>query len=292
MILDICASNWKEMLGKCHPTFASLLYRQGIAFFLMGENLPSKSCFEEALSIYTRAGFASTHPQVSKCNASLARLLLCESFQEEISLSSQSIEGTQSDSDERCKRSQEFIFSDSITSSSLFEKFVKQIIKSKEKFGEISELVMNKHLLKIQGPSVGQITVWLNDRSIKINTQPIHSNKSLVTNYEESLPCNCTDINEALVEELKMCASTLGMPFETCTEKSTCPSPSQIPGVLLMNPSQTPNVKAMTGAGHGGQNSFDNGESGASVSISPFFISFLTVHRKCQERYEDALTTI
>ena len=161
VILDFCASNWKEMFGKSHPLFASLLYRQGVKFSLMGQNMSSKNCFEEALSIFTRSGFALTHPEVSKCNAGLARLLLCESSQEEMFLSSQSIARTPSDSDERCKKSQEFIFSDSITSSSLFEKFAKQILKSQEKFGEISEIVMTKYLLKIQGPSFGQITVWL-----------------------------------------------------------------------------------------------------------------------------------
>ena len=269
IILDLCVSNWIEMFDKSHPTFASLLYRQGVKFSLMGQNASSKNCFEEALSIYTMAGFASTHPEVSKCNAALARVLMCESFPDEIFLSSQSIARALSDRNERCRKSQEFIFSDSITSSSLFEKFVKQIIKSEEKFGEISELVMNKHFLKIQGPSVGQMTVWLNDRSIKIKIQPTQAKKSHVANYEESFSCDCTDINEALVEELKMFASTLGVPFETCTEKSTCPSPSQIPAALLMNPTQTPNVKTLTGAGHGGQNSFDDGESGASVSISP-----------------------
>jgi len=266
MILDSCASRWKETFGKSHPVCASLLFRQGVTFSQMGENVSSKNCFEEALSIYTRAGFASTHPEVSKCNAALARLLLCESFQDESSPNSRSIAGTQSDSDERCKNSQEFIFSDSIASSSLFEKFVKQIIKNEDKFGEISELVKTKHFLKVQGPLVGQITVWLHDRSIKMNTQPTRAKTSLAANYEESLPCNCTDINEVLVEEMKMCASTLGEPFETCPEKSSCPSPPQISGELLMNPTQTPNLKAMT-----------DEESGASVSISTtiiFSISF------------------
>lgn len=276
MVLDLCVSNCKEMFGKSHPTIASLLYRQGVKFSLSGENVSSKNCFEEALSIYTRSGFALSHPGVSKCNAALARVLLCESFQEEITLSSQSIERTQYDSDEHRIKSKEFIFSDSIASSSMFEKFVKQIIKSKEKFGEISELVMTKNLLKIQGSSVGMITVCLNDRSMKITTQPTHGKKSLVANHEESLPCNCVDIDEGLVEEMKMCASSLGLAFETCTERPSCPSPIQIPGLPLMNPKQTPNVKAMIGASHDGQDSFDDEESAFSVSISPlvFFISF------------------
>lgn len=277
MVLDLCVSNCKEMFGKSHPTIASLLYRQGVKFSLSGENVSSKNCFEEALSIYTRSGFALSHPEVSKCNAALARVLLCESFQEEITLSSQSIERTQSDSDEHRIKSKEFIFSDSIASSSMFEKFVKQIIRSEEKFGEISELVMTKNLLKIQGPSVGMITVCLHDRSMKITTQPTHGKKSLVANHEESLPCNCVDIDEGLVEEMKMCASSLGLAFETCTERPSCPSPIQIPGLPLMNPKQTPNVKAMIGASHDGQDSFDDEECAFNVSISPlvfFFISF------------------
>ena len=267
-ILDLCVSNCKEMFGKSHPTFASLLYRQGVKFSLTGQNVSSKKCLEEALSIYTRSGFASTHPEVSKCNAALARLILCESFQEENVLSSQSIARIPSDIDEHCRKSQEFIFSDSIASSSLFEKFVKQIIKSEEKFGEISELVMTNNLLKIQGPSVGQITVWLHDESIKMNIQPTHGKKSLAINNEESLPCDRVDINDVLVEEMEMCASSLGVPFETYTERSSCPSPLQILGVPLMNPTQTPNVKAVTGASNNSQNYFDDEESGVSVSIS------------------------
>ena len=275
MVLDRCVSNCKEMFGKSHPTTASLLHRQGVKFSLTGQNVSAKNCFEEALSIYTRSGFALSHPEVSKCNAALARVLLCESFQEEIILSSQSIERTQSDSDEHCRKSKEFIFSDSIASSSTFEKFVKQIIKSEGKFGEISELVMTKNLLKIQGPSVGQITVWLHDRSIKMNTQPTQGKKSLIANYEESLPSNCADINEGLVEAMKMCASSLGVTLETCTEKSSRPSTLQIPGLPLMNPTQTPDVKAMTGASHDRQDSFDDEESAFQVSIIPLFYILL-----------------
>ena len=273
--LDLCVSNCKEMFGKSHPTIASLLHRQGVKFSLTGQNVSAKNCFEEALSIYTRSGFALSHPEVSKCNAALARVLLCESFQEEIVLSGQSVERTQSNSNEHCRKSQEFIFSDSIASSSMFEKFVKQIIKSEEKFGEISELVMTKNWLKIQGPSVGKITVWLHDRSMKITTQPTHGKKSLVANHEESLPCNCVDIDEALVEEMKMCASSLGLAFETCTERPSCPSPIQIAGLPLMNPKQTPNVKAMIGASHDGQDSFDDEESASQVSIIALFYILL-----------------
>ena len=270
MMLDLCVSNWKETFGDSHPAFASLLYRQGVKFSLMSQNVSSKNCFEEALGIFTRSGFALTHPEVSKCNAGLARLLFCESSQDEMFLSSQSIPRTPSDSDEGCKKSQELIFSDSITSSSLFEKLVKQIIKSQEKFGEISELVMTKHFLKIQGPSVGQITVWLHDRSIKMTTQPTHAKKSLAANYEESFSSDRTNINEILIEEMKMCASALGVSFETLTETSLCPSPCQTPGELLMNPAS--NVKVMTKASNGGQNSFEDGEAGASVSINPLFL--------------------
>ena len=279
-ILDLCVSNWKETFGDSHPAFASLLYRQGVKFSLMGQNVSSKNCFEEALSIFTRSGFALIHPEVSKCNAGLARLLLCESSQDEMFLSSQSIPRTPSDSDEGCKKSQEFIFSNSITSSSLFEKLVKQIIKSQEKFGEISELVMTKHLLKIQGPSVGQITVWLHDRGIKMTTQPTHAKESLAANYEESFSSDRTNINEILIEEIKMCASALGVSFETFTETSLCPSPCQTPGELLMNPAS--NVKVMTKASNGGQNSFEDGEAGASVSITDplFFISLPIVHSR------------
>ena len=80
--LDVFVPICKETLGKNHPTYASFLYRQGVRFFLMERNLSSKNCFEEALNILTSFGYGLDHPDLLQCNIALARLLLCEDFQE------------------------------------------------------------------------------------------------------------------------------------------------------------------------------------------------------------------
>ena len=80
--LDVFVPSCKETLGKNHPTYASFLYRQGVRFFLMERNLSSKNCFEEALNILTSFGYGLDHPDLLQCNIALARLLLCEDFQE------------------------------------------------------------------------------------------------------------------------------------------------------------------------------------------------------------------
>ena len=80
--LDVFVPSCKETLGKNHPTHASFLYRQGVRFFLMKKNLSSNNFFEEALSILTSFDYGSDHPDLVQCNIALARLLLCENFQE------------------------------------------------------------------------------------------------------------------------------------------------------------------------------------------------------------------
>ena len=80
--LDVFIPICKETLGKNHPTHASFLYRQGVRFFLMERNLLSKSFFEEALNILTSFDYGLDHPDLVQCNIALARLLLCEDFQE------------------------------------------------------------------------------------------------------------------------------------------------------------------------------------------------------------------
>ncbi|XP_022791368.1 uncharacterized protein LOC111330727 [Stylophora pistillata] len=80
--LDVFVPSCRETLGKNHPTYALFLYRQGVRFLLMERNLSSKNCFEEALSTLTSSDFGSDHPDLVQCNIGLARLLLCEDFQE------------------------------------------------------------------------------------------------------------------------------------------------------------------------------------------------------------------
>ena len=80
--LDVFVPSCKETLGKNHPTHASFLCRQGVRFFLMKKNLSSNNFFEEALSILISFDYGSDHPDLVQCNIALARLLLCENFQE------------------------------------------------------------------------------------------------------------------------------------------------------------------------------------------------------------------
>ena len=80
--LDVFVPSCQETLGKNHPTQASFLYRQGVRFFLMKKNLLSKHFFEEALSILISFDYASDHRDLVQCNIALAKLLLCEDFQE------------------------------------------------------------------------------------------------------------------------------------------------------------------------------------------------------------------
>ena len=80
--LDVFVPYCKELLGKNHPTHASFLYEQGVRFFLMEQNLSSKNCFEEALHILKSFDYGSDHPDLVQCNIALAKLLVCEDFQE------------------------------------------------------------------------------------------------------------------------------------------------------------------------------------------------------------------
>ena len=80
--LDVFVPYCKELLGKNHPTHASFLYKQGVRFFLMEQNLSSKNCFEEALHILKSFDYSSDHPDLVQCNIALAKLLVCEDFQE------------------------------------------------------------------------------------------------------------------------------------------------------------------------------------------------------------------
>ena len=233
--LDVFVSGCKETFGKDHPTFASLLFRQGVRFSLMEQNASSKHCFEEVLSIFTSSNFGPTHPEVLKCNVALARLLACETFEQD-----QPITRTnQSACEEPCKETKVFIFLNSTTSSSAFNKLAKQIIKNEEKIGEISEVVMKINLLKLQGPSIGEVSVWPHDSCIKIQIQvPRGSRKqNSDANSKEIMGCSCSVIMKVLVEEVKICASSLGMPLRAYPENilCNCLQPSRIPAVLLPN---------------------------------------------------------
>ena len=63
----------RERCGADHPTVASFLSKQGLAFLHLENFARSRQCFTDALEIFTGA-FGAIHPDVLKCNAGLARL--------------------------------------------------------------------------------------------------------------------------------------------------------------------------------------------------------------------------
>ena len=76
--------------GASHPTVATILLKQGLVLSNMGKAEQSRQCLTDALEIFTRA-FGAVHPDVLKCNASLARLESLEGFQEKALLHCQRV---------------------------------------------------------------------------------------------------------------------------------------------------------------------------------------------------------
>ena len=71
----------RKRCGASHPTVASILLKQGLVFSNMGKAEQSRQSLTDALEIFIR-NFGAVHPDVLKCNASLARLESREGFQE------------------------------------------------------------------------------------------------------------------------------------------------------------------------------------------------------------------
>lgn len=80
----------RERCGASNPTVATILLKQGLVFSNMGKTEQSRQCLTDALEIFTRA-FGAVHPDVLKCNSSLARLESREGFQEKSLLHSQRV---------------------------------------------------------------------------------------------------------------------------------------------------------------------------------------------------------
>ena len=80
----------RERCGASHPTVATILLKQGVVLSNMGKVEQSRQCLTDALEIFTRH-FGAVHPNVLKCNVSLARLESREGFQEKSLLHSQRI---------------------------------------------------------------------------------------------------------------------------------------------------------------------------------------------------------
>ena len=80
----------RERCGASHPTVATILLKQGLVLSNMGMVEQSRQCLTDALEIFTR-NFGAVHPDVLKCNVSLARLESRQGFQEKSLLHSQRI---------------------------------------------------------------------------------------------------------------------------------------------------------------------------------------------------------
>ena len=96
-LVDICVQQGNQDLackfsvhlaqlcrGRCgasHPFVARILLKQGLVFSNMGKAEQSRQCLTDALEIFTRR-FGAVHPDVLKCNVSLARLESREGFQD------------------------------------------------------------------------------------------------------------------------------------------------------------------------------------------------------------------
>ena len=71
----------RRRCGASHPFVARILLKQGLVFSNMGKAEQSRQCLTDALKIFTRR-FGAVHPDVLKCNVSLARLESREGFQD------------------------------------------------------------------------------------------------------------------------------------------------------------------------------------------------------------------
>ena len=72
--------HFRERCGAGHPNVATILLKQGLVLSNMEKSEQSRQCLTEALEIFTRT-FGAVHPDVLKCNASLARLESLQGFQ-------------------------------------------------------------------------------------------------------------------------------------------------------------------------------------------------------------------
>ena len=79
-----------ERCGASHPAVATILLKQGLVLSNMGKVEQSRQCLTDALEIFTRT-FGAVHPDVLKCNASLARLEFRQGFQEKSLLHSKRV---------------------------------------------------------------------------------------------------------------------------------------------------------------------------------------------------------
>ena len=80
-------------------------------------------------------------------------------------------------------------------------------------------------VLKIQGPSIGQILIQCHEDTIKVKTHLIHysqSRRKVEIVREEVPPCNCSPIETVIADKMEKCARSFGIHFETKSDNAWC----------------------------------------------------------------------
>ena len=126
-----------------------------------------------------------------------------------------------------CEGSLAFIFQDKVIANFLFGNLLKQILTNEDELGEVVNVVVkdSQLVLKIQGPSIGQIVIQCHEDTIKVKTHLIHysqSRRKVEIVREEVPPCNCSPIETAIADKMEKCARSFGIHFETKSDDSWC----------------------------------------------------------------------
>ena len=126
-----------------------------------------------------------------------------------------------------CEGSLAFIFQDKAIANFLFGNLLKQILTNEDELGEVVNVVVkdSQLVLKIQGPSIGQIVIQCHEDTIKVKTHLIHysqSRRKVEIVREEVPPCNCSLIEMVIADKMEKCARSFGIHFETKSDNSWC----------------------------------------------------------------------
>ena len=126
-----------------------------------------------------------------------------------------------------CEGSLAFIFQDKVIANFLFGNLLKQILTNEDELGEVVNVVVkdSQLVLKIQGPSIGQILIQCHEDTIKVKTHLIHysqSRRKVEIVREEVPPCNCSPIETVIADKMEKCARSFGIHFETKSDNAWC----------------------------------------------------------------------
>ena len=126
-----------------------------------------------------------------------------------------------------CEGSLAFIFQDKVIANFLFGNLLKQILTNEDELGEVVNVVVkdSQLVLKIQGPSIGQIVIQCHEDTIKVKTHLIHysqSRRKVEIVREEVPPCNCSPIETVIADKMEKCARSFGIHFETKSDNAWC----------------------------------------------------------------------